>query len=175
VKTPKRIAIFGLPGSGKSTFADKLAKILRITVHHLDKHYFVAGWQIRQREEFLQTLDTLVSESEWIIEGNSIATLETRFAKADVVIYFAFSRFLCLWRVLKRPFSHDKTILDIPEGCSKGISWSLLKYLWTFKKEKREKIEELKAKYPYVDFHTFHSPKCVEEYMQGLTCQKVVR
>lgn len=36
----KRIAVIGLPGSGKSTFATRLGKTLRIPVHHLDKHMF---------------------------------------------------------------------------------------------------------------------------------------
>ena len=42
-KIPKRIALIGLPGSGKSTFAVKLGKRLAIPVHHLDKHMFEEG------------------------------------------------------------------------------------------------------------------------------------
>jgi len=49
----KRFAIFGIPGSGKSTFANKLGRKLNIAVHHLDKHYFVAKWKTRDRNEFL--------------------------------------------------------------------------------------------------------------------------
>lgn len=35
---PKKFALIGLPGSGKSTFASNLGKILEIPVHHLDQH-----------------------------------------------------------------------------------------------------------------------------------------
>lgn len=42
-KTSKKFAIIGLPGSGKSTFATKLGKILDIPVHHLDRHMFEPG------------------------------------------------------------------------------------------------------------------------------------
>ena len=49
----KRIAIFGLPGSGKSTFAVKLGKIMDMPVHHLDKHMFIADGKKRNRQEFL--------------------------------------------------------------------------------------------------------------------------
>lgn len=38
--TQNRIAVIGLPGSGKSTFAIQLANILHLPVHHLDKHMF---------------------------------------------------------------------------------------------------------------------------------------
>lgn len=119
---PKRYALFGLPGSGKSTFASRLGKILNIPVHHLDRHYFLANWEIRDREEFLQVQQAMVAGECWIIEGNSIASLQMRFAKADLVIYFRFPRLICLWRVLKRTFWHDKSLLDTPEGCSKNPS-----------------------------------------------------
>ncbi len=36
----KKFSLIGLPGSGKSTFASKLGKILDIPVHHLDRHMF---------------------------------------------------------------------------------------------------------------------------------------
>lgn len=165
---PQRIALFGLPGSGKSTFADRLGKILNIPVHHLDRHFFVENWKERDRQEFLSIQQTMVDQECWIIEGNSIASLEMRFARADVVIYFHFTRFVCLWRVFKRLFIHDKTILDIPDGCSKNVSWRLLKYLWGFNKEKKERIEELKKKYPDVDFYIFGNSKSLERYIANV-------
>lgn len=52
--SPKRIMIFGIPGSGKSTFALKLSRLLNLPLFHLDKYFFVSGWEERNYEEFLQ-------------------------------------------------------------------------------------------------------------------------
>lgn len=166
-KDLKKFALFGLPGSGKSTFADQLGKKLGLPVHHLDRHYFLAHWEIRPRDQFLAAQQEMVDGDAWVIEGNSIATLEMRFQRADVILYFNLPRYLCLWRVFKRPFHHDKTIKDIPEGCSKSdISWSLLKYLWHFDAEKRAHIEELKKKYPLVDFREIKSAKEAVQFLK---------
>lgn len=169
IKRPKRLAVFGLPGSGKSTFANKLGKILNIPTHHLDRHYFIAKWKIRDRNEFLAVQKKMILEDSWIIEGNSIATLEMRFARADTVIYFRLPRYLCLWRIFKRPFHYDKSLLDIPDGCSKsGMNWNLLNYLWTFDVEKNKRISELKMNYPHVDFHIFRNSADAENFLKKM-------
>lgn len=163
---PKRLALIGLPGSGKSTFAAKLGKALKIPVHHLDRHMFVAGGKKRDKQEFLAIQKTMLNEESWIIEGCSISTLEMRFKRADTVIYFHLPRLLCMWRALKRVFIHDKTLCDTADGCSKVISWEILKYIWNFDKEKRAGIEEFKKKYPHVDFRIFRSSKDAGRYLK---------
>lgn len=47
MRHPQKIMIFGRPGSGKSTFALQLHKLTEIPLHHVDKHFFEAGWQKR--------------------------------------------------------------------------------------------------------------------------------
>lgn len=56
VKTlsPKKIMIFGRPGSGKSTFATWLSQSLDLPLHHLDKHFYIRNWVERDYNEFLQ-------------------------------------------------------------------------------------------------------------------------
>lgn len=162
----KRIAIFGLPGSGKSTFADKLGKKLNLPVHHLDRYFFVANWKERDRDEFLNWQQSRVNEEEWILEGNSIASLEMRFKRADTIIYFKLPRYVCFWRVFMRPFFHDASIIDIPDGCTKNVSFRLLKYLWQFDSEKKEKIQELRSKYPDVKFYTFTNREDIFKFLK---------
>jgi adenylate kinase family enzyme len=60
-ETPKRIAIIGPPGSGKSTFAVKLGKLLNISVHHLDTHCFI-GRTKRDQKEFAAIQQELVDQ-----------------------------------------------------------------------------------------------------------------
>lgn len=149
MKSIKRIAVIGLPGSGKSTFSIKLGKILKIPVHHLDKHIF-DGKQRRDGLEFLLAKEALIKQESWIIEGCSIKTLDMRFSRADCVIYFDLPRLLCLFRIFKRQFNFDKQLEDT--GCLKGINWALIKYIWKFDRDKRPIINELKKKYAEVEF-----------------------
>lgn len=157
----KRIAVIGLPGSGKSTFSIKLGRILKIPVHHLDKHIF-DGKHRRDAQEFLLAKEALIKQESWIIEGCSIKTLEMRYSRADIVIYFDLPRLLCLFRIFKRQFNFDKQLEDT--GCLKGINWALIKYIWTFDRDKRPIINELKKKYPEVDFIIFKRSNDAEAF-----------
>lgn len=163
---PKRIAIIGLPGSGKSTFAMNLGEILGIPVHHLDKHMF-EGTKKRNKNEFLAIKSALLKEDSWIIEGCSLSTLEMRFARADLFIYFNFPRILCLWRLIKRAIFSSSD--SDQSGCLKGINWEIIRYTWSFERDKRPGIEELRRRYPQVEFLEFHSPKDVETFLNSVT------
>ncbi len=161
----KRFVIIGLPGSGKSTFGVALGKKLNIPVHHLDRHMFIAGGKKRDKEEFIAIQKALLAEDAWVIEGCSISTLEMRFARADVVIYFHFSRLLCIWRSFKRFLKPDRMLADKDEGCSQIFDWELVRYIWTFDQEKRKEIETLRRKYPDVEFIIFHSSHDADQYL----------
>lgn len=164
-KTLKRIAIIGLPGSGKSTFAIKLGKVLNISVHHLDIHMF-DGRKKREKTEFLAIKEPLLKEEAWIIEGCSFSTLEMRFARANTVIYFDLPRLLCIWRVCRRLFTFDQQLNET--GCLDGINWTLIKYIWNFNRDKKQGIEELRKRYPEVEFIIFHRSKDLDKYLEKL-------
>lgn len=159
-----KIAIIGLPGSGKSTFAIKLGKLLQIPVYHLDKHTFDGNTK-RPKDKLLEELEEMVNQPSWIIEGCSFSTFEMRFSKADTVIYFHLPRTQCLWNLLKRLFEDERHLNET--GCLKGINWPMLKYMWTFDQEKRPRIEELRKKYPHVHFVEFKSSKDSALYIRG--------
>ena len=163
---PRKIAIIGLPGSGKSTFATKLGKVLNVPVHHLDRHMFEEGGKKRDKQEFLEIQKAMAGEKAWVIEGCSISTLGTRFAKADTVIYFKFPCLLCIWRTLKRLFFYDKTLSET--GCLRGINWKLLKYIWTFEQEKGPSIEKAKKQYPNAEFQVFKNSDEAKKFLKAI-------
>ena len=72
-KRPSKFALIGLPGSGKSTFASKLGKILGIPVHHLDRHMFEPNGKKRDKQEFIAIQKAMLDEDVWIVEGCSFS------------------------------------------------------------------------------------------------------
>ena len=155
--TFKRIMIFGIPGSGKSTFAAKLSQQLGLPLYHLDKYFFVRDWQERDYSEFLGIQRRLVEQKQWIIDGNATKSLEMRFSRSDVVLYFRFNRLLCLWRIFKRLIYKSPHISDRAEGCSEMVRLRLIRYLWGFDDRVKDTIKELCAKYPSVQFYELHN------------------
>ncbi len=159
----KKFALIGLPGSGKSTFAAKLGRILGIPVHHLDRHMFEVGGKKRDKQEFIEIQKAMLSEEAWVIEGCSFSTFEMRFAKADVLIYFQLPRLVCFLRLFKRLFNYKKDF-----GGLRAVTWEILKYTWNFDKEKRTRIEELRKKYPRTDFVIFKNQKDADIFLQSI-------
>lgn len=161
---PKKFALIGLPGSGKSTFASKLGRKLDIPVHHLDRHMFEPDGKKKDKQEFIEIQKAMLNEEAWVVEGCSFSTFEMRFAKADVLIYFRLSRLTCFLRLLKRLFNYNKNF-----GGLRAITWEILKYTWNFDKDKGAKIEELRQKYPQTKFLTFRHQKDADSYLKSLS------
>lgn len=138
----RRVAIIGSPGSGKSTFARRLADITGIEVFHLDRIFWKPGWVETPRSEWIELQQRLVERPSWIIDGNYGATMDIRIQAADTVILLNFPRRVCLWRVAKRIFRfRGRTRPDMGEGCPDKIDVEFLRYIWRFRKREQDRIE----------------------------------
>jgi adenylate kinase family enzyme len=168
-----RIMIFGRPGSGKSTFAVKLAKKFGLPLYHLDKYFYEADWIERNYEDFLEDQYAIVGQKDWIIDGNSVSSLYIRYSEADICIYFDYSRVLCLWRLIKRSFMKDKSIQDRAEGCREKLSWHLIKYMWTFEYRHNNylvrQLKTLQEFYPQVRFYEIRNDRELRKIEKELT------
>jgi adenylate kinase family enzyme len=152
-KYASKISIFGMPGSGKTTLAKELGVKLNLPVFHLDKLLWNKGWVLRSKQDFLDDHQKILQLNKWIVEGASISTLNTRYPSSNLVIYLNPSRFVCLFRVIKRLFvskisNHQPS--DKPDGCYERITLDFIKYLWGFEKVAIKRIDTLKREYPEI-------------------------
>ncbi|MEN8237317.1 MAG: DNA topology modulation protein [Pseudomonadota bacterium] len=166
--TINRIMIFGRSGSGKSTFALKLHQKLGFPVYHLDRYFFVQNWQERDYQEFMDIQQKLVAQEQWIIDGTQVKSLETRYQRADVCIYFNYPFWRCLWRIVKRRLRKDSRILDRAEGCPEKIAWKLIVYTWRFRERVQGATANLRQKYPDVQFIEVRSDQDLPGVMETL-------
>ncbi len=165
----KRVMIFGRPGSGKSTFALKLQQLTKLPIYHLDKYFFIANWAKRDNDEFMQMQHDIVNSDAWIVDGNCTRSLETRYSRADICVYFNYPKLVCLWRMLKRLFHNRDHIDDRADDCPEVIRWQLVTYMWTFEKRVENNVNSLMAKYPHVKFVEIRSDKELSNLLNMLT------
>ena len=92
----KRIIVIGCPGSGKTTFAEKLRDKTGLPLFYLDAIWHKPDRTHISREEFDERLGEILKQDFWIIDGNYSRTLERRMAVADTVFLFDLPCEVCL-------------------------------------------------------------------------------
>ncbi|WP_053959349.1 DNA topology modulation protein [Sulfobacillus thermosulfidooxidans] len=137
----KKVLVIGSPGAGKSTLARRLGVITGLPVIHLDRLYFKPGWIETPLSEWIRIQEDLVKQAEWIIDGTYGKTLDIRLRQADTVIFLDVSRYICLWRAMKRIQQHyGDTRGDMAEGCEERLDGEFLRYIWRFPRDQRPRI-----------------------------------
>ncbi len=164
----KRIMIFGRPGSGKSTLAAWLAGALDLPLYHLDKYFYTEHWIERERQEFLKIQQEIVDRDCWIVDGNATRSLEMRWSKANLVLYFNVPRIICYGRIVKRFLSPNRSLDDRAAACPEIIRWSLVSYMWNFEDRVAQPIATLKQRYPQAVFKEIRSNLELNEYKKKL-------
>ena len=147
----EKIAIIGSPGAGKTTLARTLHKELDIKVYHLDRLFWLPGWQRKDSDTRRDILQKVVQEKRWIIEGTDLRSSEPRLNAADTIIFLDTNPIICLWRVIKR---HDKdhghSRRDIPEGSTDKLNpfrmWRLLAFPLQDRKKLKQKLDNDESK-----------------------------
>ncbi len=160
-------------GVGKSTFARRLGEKLDIEVYHLDTFYWKPGWVERSLEEFRLKQEQVVSQDQWIIEGNYSNTYDVRAPYADTIIYLELPLSVCLYRVFKRFFLNiGKNRPDMGEGCREKLDYKFIKFIITTyypRKEKmRERIERFKEMDPNKKIVKLTSKKGIQSFLDRL-------
>lgn len=92
----KKVIVIGCPGSGKTTFAEKLGKRTHLPVFYLDAIWHKPDKTHISREEYDKRLAEILSLECWIVDGNYSRTIETRMKNCDTVFLFDLPTEVCL-------------------------------------------------------------------------------
>lgn len=171
------IAIIGCGGAGKSTFAKKLHSKTGLELIHLDKIYWKDNWRETPKEEWQSIVSGLAQKGKWIIDGNYNGTIDIRLNRADTIIFFDVSRWICLRNHLKRIMRSklfNEIRDDIPETCKEHFDFGFMKWIWNYQKINRdrylEKLAQLKQNKSIVIFNTYNQ---ANSFLDGIKPKKI--
>lgn len=164
----QRVAVIGVPGAGKSTVSRELGEILGLTVTHLDALFWQPNWQETPLANWITRQRELVGRTRWLIDGSYNRTLAIRLERADLVVFLDFSTWRCLWRVGKRWWVYRGQIRpDVAAGCKERIDLEFLRFVWSYRRQKRPMLLEQLRKYSGHTV-TLHNPRQVKAFLATL-------
>jgi adenylate kinase family enzyme len=133
---PRRIAVIGRAGAGKTTYAVAIGRELGLPVVHLDALFWTADWKPVERARFEAAQRAAIDGDAWVIDGGylSSAGWPDRARLADVIVIADAPLLLCLWRIVRRRFERTGPRPDRPPGGHEQLSpyflWWTLGWKW---------------------------------------------
>ncbi len=98
----KKVIVIGCPGSGKTTFAEKLRDKIGLPLYYLDAIWHKPDRTHISREEYDARLAEILALDSWIIDGNYSRTIESRLSACDTVFLFDLPVEVCIDGAISR-------------------------------------------------------------------------
>lgn len=162
----KKAIIIGCPGSGKTTFAEKLNTITEIPLYYLDAIWHKPDKTHIPRDEFDERIKEIFRTDEWIIDGNYSRTIEMRLRECDTVFLFDLPAEVCLQGATDRI---GKDRYDLP-WLETELDSEFEKFIKEFPVTTLPKIYDLLKKYKEEEKQIviFKSREDADNYIQNL-------
>ncbi|OQY23050.1 MAG: adenylate kinase [Anaerolineaceae bacterium 4572_32.1] len=108
----RRINVVGTTGSGKTTLAHRLGRILQIPHVELDALHWGPDWMPASLAVFRERVALALSGECWVVDGNYSKTRDIIWSRADTVVWLDYALPLImgrlLWRTLHRVVAREE-------------------------------------------------------------------
>ena len=161
----RKVIVIGCPGSGKTTFAEKLNKCTGLPLYYLDAVWHKPDKTHITKGEFDKRISEIFVTDEWIIDGNYKRTIEMRLKECDTVFLFDLPTDVCLQGAAERV---GKERYEMP-WIETEFDPEFRRFIEDFPKDTLPYIYELLEKYNKdKEIIIFHSRKQADKFIEGL-------
>jgi adenylate kinase family enzyme len=122
-----KVAVVGVSGNGKTTFARTLARRLDVPYVELDALNHLEGWQEASVEDLRRAVEQATSGDGWVVDGSYYEKLGSPLLqRADVVVWLDQELPLVVRRLVRRAVRDIVTKRDLFNGNTQ--SWRFAFY-----------------------------------------------
>jgi adenylate kinase family enzyme len=173
----RRIAVIGVSGNGKTTFARRLAAKLDVPYTELDALHHLPGWAEASEADFRREVEAVMNRSEgWVLDGSYMGKLgDLILRRADTLVWLDQPLLLVLRRLVKRAVTDIITQRDLFNGNRQTWRYafwgrdSLIGYAVRQHFRRRRVWPQRFAKVPGLEVVRLTSPREVEHWLQCQT------
>ena len=102
VNGARRVLIYGVTGSGKTTLAARLSGITGLRWHSVDDLTWQPGWVEVPTEQQRSIIHDICQESEWILDSAYSKWLDEPLGRAELIVALDYRRWVSLQRLVRR-------------------------------------------------------------------------
>lgn len=143
-RRPHRVWVCGLSGSGKTTVAARLARVLDVPHVELDALHWRhrPDWGMPTDEEFLPEVRQATAGEAWVVEGNYSRSRDIFWPRVELMVWLDLPLRTACWRVflrtLRRIRSNDHLLWGVQRETVRNalLTWDGL-VLWNLRVHRR--------------------------------------
>ncbi|WP_051581265.1 adenylate kinase [Pseudonocardia acaciae] len=102
VRGIRRIVIYGVTGSGKTTLASRLGATVGIRWHEVDNLTWEPGWVGVPADEQRRRFEEICAGDEWILDTAYSSWLDLALGRAQLIVALDYPRWVSLSRLVRR-------------------------------------------------------------------------
>ena len=141
----------GTSGSGKSSYAQRVADSISVRHFELDATFHQANWQPLETEQFRQRVREFVAEDGWVLDGNYSQVRDLILARAQIIVALDLPKRVVMRQVIARTVRRSWHNVELWNGNrekgSNMFRWnperSIIRWSWTSHAVVRERMDEI--------------------------------